>query len=108
MTDQPDGKRRSWPTWIGIVIATKNRSIAVVALLLLYALSIGPAARVVGHDPSRLSEFRMAYWPLRQFARLELIGAPLISYINLWMPDLDDCEAFRDENEGVNFGWGAS
>jgi hypothetical protein len=86
----------------------KIRLTTVCALVLLYVLSIGPAARRVADDPSRFWDFRIAYWPLRQFARVEFIGDPLISYINLWLPELDDCNACRDDNEGVNFVWGAT
>jgi hypothetical protein len=75
MSNEPK-KRRSWK-WIGW---------ALVAALVLYPLSIGPATRWTDRDPSKQETVAQIYAPLWWMAaRSEYLGDALPWYIGKWM-----------------------
>jgi hypothetical protein len=60
----------------------------IIALLVLYPLSIGPAIRISRDDtlfygyPVR--RIAMIYYPLIKASEVPLVGRPLVAYINFW------------------------
>ena len=87
MTDKPDGKRLNWTLMV------------VVVSLVLYVLSIGPAARFATKQPSRAPEI-LAFWkPVRQVGRVEVLGTALAAYTTLWLSDYN--KALQDPDKGL-------
>lgn len=72
MTDEPAGKRRRWGKTLWIVVA----------LLVMYVLSIGPAFRVTG-VPILVSK---AYGPVFRAASVPGLREALAWYLNAWAP----------------------
>jgi hypothetical protein len=81
MTDEPDGKRWGWIRWAWIIIA----------LLVLYTLSIGPAAWLddrIDHTEAAWTSriFGQVYWPLCCTADAIGLHNLLARYIDLFAP----------------------
>jgi hypothetical protein len=72
MTDKPNRKRWRWRRALWIVVAS----------LVTYVLSIGPAFRVTG-VPILVSK---AYGPVFRAARMPVLRPALASYLNAWAP----------------------
>ena len=64
--------------------------VAVLLVLpLLYALSIGPVARLADNqsiDPSWMPVLEVIYRPLEWSADLPIVGTVIIGYVGLWVP----------------------
>jgi len=72
MSEEPK-RSRAWIAW------------ALIAVLVLYPLSIGPTVRLVIATERGPHFLCWAYWPLLQLAnRFDAPGKLLAGYINLW------------------------
>ena len=98
MNDKRDGKRwGGWLRWACIVVAT----------LLLYPLSIGPAAAIVDHTSGHRKTvvncgwLRRVYGPLLTLASQPTFGKPLTAYLNLCARRTYQPYAEYDERLGI-------
>lgn len=90
-----ESKERSW-AWIGWVL---------VAALVVYPLSIGPAAGLSSTDLFNESLLPTIYLPLRETGRVDCIGNFTVAYINLFM-NTTEREAGRGWDNRPGIGWG--
>jgi hypothetical protein len=91
MTDKPDGKRWSWGTvaWTAV------------AILVLYLLSIGPAALLFVKTGYGGWYFARGCWPLHQVARIEVPGRMIERYMNFWLPGAGVGIARQNSKSGI-------
>jgi hypothetical protein len=89
----------------GKTIRWRIPALLLAAPIMLYPLSVGPVARWSGTEYFNEALLPTVYWPLREAARVDCVGVPIIAYINLWL-NVFDREAFHDRELGARIGWG--